>query len=183
MSFAAQLNESFIEFMFDCVERPHINDEYDQIPYSIVSVILSFNQHFRGSYHAFAINIHRRKHTLENLSKGGFPRDELLSEFAANTRRKFAAAKFVVTTIYSANLLFISTLKRILAPLSPERSCNTITESKRHVHCFLHSDWFEATCETFRRKKVEFVSTFSSAHCQSKLLKLRMLRSVSRRIR
>ena len=42
-------------------------------------------------------------------------------------------------TIYSADgFFFISTLKRILAPLSPERSCNTTTESKRLLHCFLH---------------------------------------------
>ena len=46
--FAAQLNESFLEFIFDCIERPHIRDDYDQIPYSLVSVVLSFNQHFKG---------------------------------------------------------------------------------------------------------------------------------------
>lgn len=46
--FAAQLNESFLKFIFDCIERPHIHDEYDQIPYSLVSVVLSFNQHFKG---------------------------------------------------------------------------------------------------------------------------------------
>jgi len=43
----AQLNESFLEFIFDCIERPHIRDDYDQIPYSLVSVVLSFNQHFK----------------------------------------------------------------------------------------------------------------------------------------
>ena len=84
---------------------------------------------------------------------------------------------------FTRRMFFFSTLKRILAPLSPERPCNTITESKRHVHCFLHRDWFKATRETFRREKVEFASTFSSAHCESKSLKLRMLSSVSRRIR
>ena len=41
--------------------------------------------------------------------------------------------------------------------------------------CFLHSPWFQASCEAFRREKVELVSTFSSAQCESKLLKLRML--------
>ena len=40
--------------------------------------------------------------------------------------------------------------------------------------CFMHSPWFQASCEAFRREKVEFVSTFSSAHFESKLLKLRM---------
>ena len=96
----------------------------------------------------------------------------------------FAAAMFFTTKIYSANVFsLLSTLKRILAPLSPEQSCNILTESKIHVHCFLHPDGFKTTCETFRLEKVEFVSSFSSAHCERKLLKLRMLSSVSRRIR
>ena len=30
--------------------------------------------------------------------------------------------------------------------------------------CFLHSPWFQASCEAFRREKVELASTFSSAH-------------------
>jgi len=41
--------------------------------------------------------------------------------------------------------------------------------------CFLHSPWFQASCEAFRREKVELVSTCSSAPSESKLLKLRML--------
>ena len=73
------------------------------------------------------------------LTEGGFPRDELFSEFAANTRRKFRCSEvFRRESLLGKCFFFISTLKRILAPLSPERSCNTITESKRHVHCFLH---------------------------------------------
>ena len=40
--------------------------------------------------------------------------------------------------------------------------------------CFLHSPWCQASCEAFRREDVELVSTFSSAHCESKLLKMRM---------
>ncbi|XP_065060332.1 NCK-interacting protein with SH3 domain-like [Rhopilema esculentum] len=43
----AQFNEEFLEFVFDCVERPHLDDKYDQIPYSLVSVLLSFNQHMK----------------------------------------------------------------------------------------------------------------------------------------
>ena len=41
----------------------------------------------------------------------------------------------------------------------------------RQNQCFMHSPWFQASCEAFRREKVELVSTFSSAHFESKLLK------------
>ena len=53
-----------------------------------------------------------------------------------------------------------------------------VRDLRLHDHqyqCFLHSPWFQASCEAFRRKKVELVSTFSSTHCESKLLKLLML--------
>ena len=53
-----------------------------------------------------------------------------------------------------------------------------VRDLRLHDHqyqCFLHSPWFQASCEAFRRKKVELVSTFSSPHFESKLLKLRML--------
>ena len=61
-----------------------------------------------------------------------------------------------------------------------------VRDLRLHDHqyqCFLHSSWFQALCEAFRREKVELVSTFSSAHFESKLLKLRMLSYVSQRIR
>ena len=48
---------------------------------------------------------------------------------------------------------------------------------------FLHSTWFQASCEAFRREKVELVSIFSNARFESILLKLHMLSSVSPRIR
>jgi len=53
-----------------------------------------------------------------------------------------------------------------------------VRDLRLHDHqyqCFLHSPWFQASCEAFRREKVELVSTFSSAHFESELLKLRML--------
>ena len=53
-----------------------------------------------------------------------------------------------------------------------------VRDLRLHDHqyqCFLHSPWFKASCEAFRREKVELVSTFSGAHFESKLLKLRML--------
>ena len=53
-----------------------------------------------------------------------------------------------------------------------------VRDLRLHDHqyqCLLHSTWFQASCEAFRREKVELVSTFSSARFESKLLKLRML--------
>ena len=53
-----------------------------------------------------------------------------------------------------------------------------VRDLKLHDHqyqCFLHSAWFQASCEAFRCEKVGLVSTFSSAHFESKLLKLPML--------
>ena len=53
-----------------------------------------------------------------------------------------------------------------------------VRDLRLHDHqyqCFLHSPWFQASCEAFHREKVELVSTFSGAHFESKLLKLRML--------
>ena len=53
-----------------------------------------------------------------------------------------------------------------------------VRDLRSHDHqyqCFQHSPLFQASCEAFRREKVELVSTFSSAQCESKLLKLRML--------
>jgi len=46
-----------------------------------------------------------------------------------------------------------------------------VRDLRLHDHqyqCFLHSPWFQASCEAFRREKVDLVSTFSSAHCESK---------------
>ena len=53
-----------------------------------------------------------------------------------------------------------------------------VRDLRLHDHqyqCFLHSPWFQASYDDFRREKVELISTFSSTHCESKFLKLRML--------
>ena len=53
-----------------------------------------------------------------------------------------------------------------------------VRDLRLHDHqyqCFLHSPWFQVLFEAFHREELELVSTFSSAHCESKLLKLRML--------
>lgn len=47
---ADQWNVDFITELLDLVEEPPDVDTEDQVPDSIVNVILSFNQHFQGTY-------------------------------------------------------------------------------------------------------------------------------------
>ena len=47
---ADQWNVDFIAELLDLVEEPPEVDTEDQVPDSIVNVILSFNQHFQGMY-------------------------------------------------------------------------------------------------------------------------------------
>ena len=49
-SHADQWNVDFITELLDLVEEPPEVDTEDQVPDSIVNVILSFNQHFPGTY-------------------------------------------------------------------------------------------------------------------------------------
>eukprot|EP00794_Sanderia_malayensis_P010019 gene10019-11042_t len=62
----AQFNDNFIDFVFECIERPPIVDEYDQIPDALVSVLLSFNQHFKDSSEnkVLLVMANRSHHTI-----------------------------------------------------------------------------------------------------------------------
>ena len=71
-------------------------------------------------------------------------------------------------------------VRKILYDRTKKEEFNLLVRDVRlHDHkyqCFLHSPWFQASCEAFRREKLELVSTFSSAHSERKLLRLLILK-------
>ena len=120
------------------------------------------------------------KRTGHNTCYGKFPQDGLSSEFAASTRRKFRCTEvFRHDNLLGFFFFFGSEFWRLFRLNDPA------TQSRKE------RDMCTASCTLIglkrhtklRREKVEFVSTFSSAHWESKLLKLHMLSSVPRRIR
>ena len=45
-----QLNDGFIEFVLNMIEDPPDNDCDDQVADSLIGLLLSFNQHFKGKH-------------------------------------------------------------------------------------------------------------------------------------
>ena len=45
---ADQWDEEYLLFLLDCIERPPVEDEEEQVPDAFLNMILSFNQHFKG---------------------------------------------------------------------------------------------------------------------------------------
>ena len=52
-------------FLLDCIENPPEEDEEEQVADAFLNMILSFNQHFKGTEGVHAMHVH--VHVKENL--------------------------------------------------------------------------------------------------------------------